>query len=159
MRYPPIVSGRGKYGAQNARAARRRARRSSEAAAAPELEAWPVPPEGSWDPASGDIPYQPTATARITERIGRVDGRLVFYAIMLHCRNERGEWINIWRTDCRHGTVHRHDVFHGMSNPVVLQPITSQHDVESTYRTSYAEVEDNWEEMESRWRSGEGDRA
>lgn len=151
------MSNGGKYAAQNDRAARRQEKRQPPVA--PELPAWPIPDANSWDPSSGDIPYQPSATARITERVGRIDGRLVYYAIMLHCRNDQGDWVNIWRIDCEHGTVHRHDVFHGMKNRTDLQPIQSQHDVESTYRTSYAEVEDGWEDMERRWRSGEGDRA
>lgn len=152
------MSGAGKFGAQNDRAARRQEKQLA-ARPGPELPPWPIPDESVWDPSSGDVPYQPTATARITQRVGRVENRLVFYAIMLHCLNEDGEWVNIWRIDCKHGTVHRHDVFHGMKNQQVLQPIQSQHDVESTYRTSYAEVEDGWEDLERRWRSGEGDRA
>ncbi|MFJ7289232.1 hypothetical protein ACIQUC_13015 [Curtobacterium sp. NPDC098951] len=115
---------------------------------------WPIPVESEWDPppSSDTYVYHVSATARISERIGRRDGRLVYFAIMLDCETN-GEWKNIWRIDCSDDSVHRH-VYPNMKDRSVIRPIRTQNDVESTYATAIDEVETRWQEIESGWRDG-----
>jgi hypothetical protein len=114
--------------------------------------AWPIPPEEEWDFESGSFAYHLSATARLTARVGRVDKRLVFFAIMLDCERA-GVWTNIWRVDCKHDAVHRHEM-PDMGERTVIRPITSQNDVEITYEPALAEVERHWPEIERGWQDG-----
>jgi len=76
------------------------------------------------------------------------EGQLVEYAIIYSRKNFDDNYVEVMSIDTmHHGYVHRHDGRHGDSQPLLMRPITSQDDVQQSFKPSYDEVYDSYLEF------------
>jgi hypothetical protein len=124
----------------------RRARRA--VAAVPPSELWDPPPIEECEQSV--VPVQLDEVSRITMRRVEWNRQLVSYAVIYTERDSSGNWQEIACIDCCNNNVHRHDGPHGASDPVIIQPIYSQQNVQESFGTSYDAIHDTYTERRAR---------
>lgn len=139
--------------AQEAKRAAQRALREAKKSVQKPL--WVPPSRAECDDVQ-EIPETPNETTRIMQVMSYLDGRLVYFAFM-HDTYHQGEWRNVTRIDCSHGTVHQHFFTQtgGESNETThIVSLHSINDVNGSWDLAYGMIFDCIEENERRWRHG-----
>ena len=83
-------------------------------------------------------------------------GTLVDFVILHRTLDRSGDWVEVSRVDCAHGTCHRHQSSerHGELEKLELVPIRSRTDVGKAYDRAYNLVLDGYEDHLRRWTRG-----
>jgi hypothetical protein len=107
--------------------------------------------ESLWTPPSASDCWEDTVSVAvdvdnlITMRRLEWDGQLVEYAIIHSRKDSEGNWVEMTCIDTmHHGSVHRHDGPHNLEEPKIIRAITTQADVQESFKPSYDEVYDSY---------------
>lgn len=105
----------------------------------------------AWRPPPSAECWEETISVPVDElnliSIRRVEwnGQLVEYAIVHSRLDSDRKWVEVTSIDTmHHGYVHRHNGSHDRTEPILIREISSQSDVQQSFKSSYDEVYDSY---------------
>lgn len=101
------------------------------------------------------IPIEIDPTSQLVVRLRSLQGKIVDFSIS-QLVNDAGEWHDVARIDCHHGSIHRHQFTRGgnQTRQVIrhIPPGQEGHDVVNDgYTPAYELMFNEWEESLRRW--------
>lgn len=122
----------------------------------------PEPPKPSQPPPASQCEVDETDselsdTDRLYLRVHSYKNRIVDFALMQY-RKSAGEWIEILRIDCAHGSIHRHEFDpDGTERRIEMKAIPTGKTqqpwdvVDAGYQEAYDWMFDTWDERAKAW--------